>query len=53
MQDAVQEKMKQLCESIAAEQDPGRFMELVTKLNELLRKNEDERASEAKRGTLL
>jgi len=46
MQEAVREKMKQLCESISSEQDPERFMELVTKLNELMQKNENEAASE-------
>lgn len=42
MQEATRERMKQLCESIASERDPERFMELVTKLNELLQKNEHE-----------
>ena len=51
MQEAIRERMKQLCESIASERDPERFMELVTKLNELLQKNEHERASEAIRKT--
>jgi len=51
MQEAAKEKMKQLCESIAFERDPARFMELVTKLNELLQKNEDEGASEIVRKT--
>jgi hypothetical protein len=51
MQEAVREKMKQLCESIAFERDPARFMELVTKLNELLQKHEDEGASEIVRKT--
>jgi hypothetical protein len=40
MQDSVRTQMKQLCESIAAEQDPVRFMELVTRLNELLQHDE-------------
>jgi hypothetical protein len=51
MQEVVKEKMKQLCESIAFERDPARFMELVTKLNELLQKHEDEGASEIVRKT--
>lgn len=51
MQEAVREKTKRLCESIASERDPERFMELVTKLNELLQKNENETASEIVRKT--
>lgn len=45
MQEAIRDRMKQLCESIASERDPERFMELV--LNELLQKNEHEGASQA------
>jgi hypothetical protein len=45
MQEAVRERMKQLCESMGSEQDPERFMELVTKLNELLQKSEYEGAT--------
>ena len=51
MQEGVREKMKQLCESISSERDPERFMELVTKLNELLQKSENEEASEIVRKT--
>ena len=40
MQDSIRTQMKQLCESIASEQDPVRFMELVTRLNELLQRDE-------------
>jgi len=40
MQDSIRTQMKQLCESIASEQDPVRFMELVTRLNELLQYDE-------------
>jgi hypothetical protein len=40
MQDSIRTQTKQLCESIACEQDPGRFMELVTRLNELLQYDE-------------
>jgi hypothetical protein len=40
MQDSIRTQMKQLCESIASEQDPVRFMELVTRLNELLQHDE-------------
>ena len=47
MQEAIRERMKQLCESIASERDPEQFMELVTKLNELLQKSEHEGASQA------
>lgn len=53
MQEATRERMKQLCESIASERDPERFMELVTKLNELLQKNEHEGASQTIRRTPL
>ena len=49
MQEAFRERMKQLCESIASERDPERFMELVIKLNELLQKKEGEGTSEAAR----
>jgi hypothetical protein len=34
------EQVKQLCESIASEQDPVRFMELVNELNNLLQQSE-------------
>jgi hypothetical protein len=40
MQDSIRTQMKQLCESIASEQDPVRFMELVTRLNDLLQRDE-------------
>ncbi len=40
MQDTIRTQMRQLCESIASEQDPMRFMELVTRLNELLQHGE-------------
>lgn len=40
MQDTIRTQMRQLCESIASEQDPVRFMELVTRLNELLQHDE-------------
>jgi len=40
MQDTIRTQMRQLCESIASEQDPVRFMELVTRLNELLQHSE-------------
>jgi hypothetical protein len=51
MQEGVRERMKQLCELIASERDPARFMELVTALNELLQKNEIEGASDTIRKT--
>jgi hypothetical protein len=34
------ERVKKLCESIASEQDPDRFMELVNALNNLLQQSE-------------
>jgi hypothetical protein len=40
MQDTIRTQMRQLCESIASEQDRVRFMELVTRLNELLQHGE-------------
>jgi hypothetical protein len=49
MHDSVRTQMKQFCESIAAEQDPNRFMELVSQLNDLLQQNE--RKSQAMNAT--
>ena len=40
MQDSIRTQMKQLCESIASEQDPVRCMELVTRLNDLLQRDD-------------
>lgn len=41
MYDSIRTQMKQLCEWIASEQDPTRFMELVARLNELLKDSEE------------
>jgi hypothetical protein len=41
MHDSIRTQMKQLCEWIASEQDPARFMELVSRLNELLKNSEE------------
>ena len=37
---SVTEQIKILCQDIVSEQDPDRFLRLVTKLNDLLQANE-------------
>ena len=37
---SVTEQIKSLCQDIVSEQDPDRFMRLVTKLNDLLQSSE-------------
>ena len=41
MQNGSMDRAKQLCEAIASERDSNRFMELISELNHLLKKNEE------------